>query len=65
MFKPGRQTNSNKTQINSFEILVLFLVIGWLFLAILDPEFRSSFVKISELGVGCFLGYTLPKIKKN
>ena len=43
--------------------LVLLLVLGWLILAILDQQYRDSFVKLAEFSVGCFIGWTMPNPK--
>lgn len=61
MFNQNKSSTLKKNPIHSFEILIFLLVMGWLILAILDSQYRDSFVKIAEFGVGCFMGWMLPK----
>lgn len=61
MFKTNKRSSLKATSIHSFEILIFLLVLGWLILAIIDAQYRHSFVKIAEFGVGYLFGWMLPK----
>ncbi|WP_161938230.1 hypothetical protein [Mastigocoleus testarum] len=51
---------------NKFKDVVLAaiaytLVAGFLVLAIIDENYRSTFVDLAKVGVGAYIGLTIPK----
>jgi len=43
--------------------VVSTLVGGTLTLAVIDKEYRSAFIDLAKVGVGCYIGLTIPKAK--
>lgn len=46
---------------NTRSLVVLILVCGVLYLAIVDPSFRGVFGDLAKVGVGGYLGQLIPK----
>ncbi len=44
-------------------VIICTLVTGTLILAILDKEYRSSFIDLAKVGVGGYIGLTIPRSK--
>ena len=43
--------------------VVSILVGGTLTLAVIDKEYRSAFIDLAQVGVGGYIGLTIPKSK--
>lgn len=55
----------NSTKIRDFVLagVASTLVGGTLILAIIDKDYRSSFVDLAKVGVGGYIGLTIPQSK--
>ncbi len=55
----------NNIKIKDFVLagVVTTLVGGTLTLAVIDEKYRSSFVDLAKVGVGGYIGMTIPKSK--
>ena len=55
----------NNTKIRDFVLagVASTLVGGTLILAVIDKDYRSSFVDLAKVGVGGYIGLTIPKSK--
>ncbi len=53
------------TKIRDFVLagVVSTLVGGTLILAVIDKDYRSSFIDLAKVGVGGYIGLTIPKSK--
>jgi hypothetical protein len=52
------------SRINVRSAIVIILVVGALFLAIADHNFRPTFGDLAKVGVGGYLGQMLPEANK-
>jgi hypothetical protein len=50
-------------RINTRSLVVLILVCGAVFLAIVDPSFRPSYSNLSNIALGGYLAQLLPQSK--
>ncbi len=46
---------------NTRSLIVLILVTGVLYLALIDPSFRDVFGDLAKVGVGGYLGQLVPR----
>lgn len=46
---------------NTRSLVVLILVCGVLYLALIDPSFREVFGDLAKIGVGGYLGQLIPR----
>ncbi len=46
-------------------IIVLILVLGSLILAVLDKDSRPFFADLAKVGVGTYIGLSIPQTKKS
>ena len=55
----------NNTKIRDFVLagVASTLVGGALILAVIDKDYRSSFVDLAKVGVGGYIGLTIPKYR--
>ncbi|MCG6135137.1 MAG: hypothetical protein MET45_10800 [Nostoc sp. LLA-1] len=53
--------NNNKLKDIVLALVVITLVGGSLILAIIDENYRSTFVDLAKVGVGGYIGLTIPK----
>ena len=55
----------NETKIKDLVLagVVSILIGGSLTLAVIDKDYRSSFVDLAKVGVGGYIGLTIPKSK--
>lgn len=55
----------NNIKIRDFVLagVAITLVGGTLILAVIDKDYRSSFVDLAKVGVGGYIGLTIPKSK--
>ena len=53
--------NNNRLKDVVLAGVVSILVFGSLVLAIIDEEYRSTFVDLAKVGVGGYIGLTIPK----
>ncbi|MBD2437686.1 hypothetical protein [Nostoc sp. FACHB-110] len=53
--------NNNKLKDTVLAVVVITLVGGSLALAIMDENYRSTFVDLAKVGVGGYIGLTIPK----
>jgi hypothetical protein len=53
--------NNNKLKDLVLAAVVITLVGGSLVLAIIDENYRSTFVDLAKVGVGGYIGLTIPK----
>ena len=51
-------------QFNTRSLIVLILVCGVLYLALIDPSFRIVFGDLAKVGVGGYLGQLIPRDDK-
>jgi len=49
---------------NTRSLIVLILVCGVLYLALIDPSFREVFGDLAKVGVGGYLGQLVPREEK-